>query len=205
MYILTSMTIYRIHPDHLVYQLLSLPADEVEEKLGEESMFHFDRRPKPYANEWKVLDVTFYGIGSRKSKLLIPDITIEGGRLFLNQTACNSLRKLIEMDGEILPIRYDDKDGFIVNPLKVAEEIQAFDQKHSIRNESGELDALTFHENKLTDTCIFRSKFDTYLGVFCNEEFKDTVESLGLKGINFSEDLANIFPPDPSAQSPIKH
>lgn len=199
------MTIYRIHPDLLTYQLLSVPGDDVRAKLGKQCMFHFDRTPKQYANEWKTLDVSFYASTSKKKPLLIPDITIEQGRLFLNQSACNSLLKLIEKDCEILPVRYDEQEGVIVNPLKIAEKIQAFDQKHSTKNEWGDLEALAFHENKLTDTCIFRSEYDTFLGVFCNEKFKNTVASTGLNGITFSKDLGNIFPPDPSAQSPVNH
>lgn len=199
------MTIYRIHPDRLVYQLLSISADEVEEKLGEESLFHMDHRPKPYADCWKTLEVSFYDSTSGKKKLLLPDITIDHGRLFLNQKSCDALFKLIENDAELLPVKYSGKNGVIVNPLKIAENFEALNQKCSIKNEWGDLQALDFYEDKLTGTCIFRSKYEGYFGIFCNEDFKSAVESQDLKGITFGEDLGNIFPPDPSAQSPVSH
>lgn len=37
---LNKMSIYRIHPDRLNYQILTISADEVEDKLGEECLFH---------------------------------------------------------------------------------------------------------------------------------------------------------------------
>ena len=40
---------------------------------------------------------------------------------------------------------------------------------------------------------IFRAKIDTYLGLFCSEEFKKQIEVAQLNEINFSDDLIMLL------------
>ncbi|WP_062061412.1 imm11 family protein [Cellvibrio sp. OA-2007] len=198
------MTIYRIHPDRMHYQLLTISSDEVIRKLGKQNPFHIDPTPKPYAAIWKSLEVSFYDSTSNKNKTKQPDISVDHGRLFLNKSACDALSTLISADGEILPVLYDGQNGAIFNTLKCAEDFNALDTKRSTKNDWGDLQSLAFVEEKIDTTVLFKCQFEGFTGLFCTDVFKAAVEQAHLNGITFSLDLANIFPPDPSAQKPVK-
>lgn len=100
------MTVYRIHPDRMNYQLLTIFSEEVISKLGKQYSFHIDPTPKPYAPIWKPLEVSFYDSTSGKKKTKLPDTTIHHGRMFLDEAGINALSTLIEKDGEILPVTF---------------------------------------------------------------------------------------------------
>lgn len=89
--------------------------------------------------------------------------------------------------------------------MTIADELNALDPKFCIRNEWDEMEHLGFIEDRLQSAPLFRTEFENYMGFFCSEEFKDLVEITNLKGITFSVDISNIFPPDPTACSPTSH
>ena len=200
------MSIYRIHPDRLNFSLLrTISTKEILDKLGREYPFHIDPTPKSYEAVWSALEVGFYDSSDKGTASELPDITVGNGKLFLNARAYEQLHSLLEPHGEFLPVTYGKNEGYIFNCLSLAEDVAGLDEKLSIKNEYGDLQSLVFHEDKVHSMAIFRSEFDGYMGFFCKDDFKDAVESAGLKGITFSIDLGNIFPPDPSAQSPSLH
>lgn len=198
------MTIYRIHPDRMHYQLMTISSEEVISKLGKQNPFHIDPTPRPYTHIWKPLEISFYDSTTGKNKAKQPDITLDHGRLFLNNAGCDALSKLIETDGELLPVFFEGQSGAIFNTLKCAEDLNALDTKRSTKNDWGDLQSLVFVEENLNVVVLFRCKFDGFTGLFCNDAFKLAVEQANLKGITFSVDLGNIFPPDTSAQEPLK-
>lgn len=199
------MTIYRIHPDRTHYQLLTIASEEVVSKLGQKNPFHIDPTPRPYAPIWKPLEVSFYDSNKGKKKTKRPDISVAHGRLFLNNAGCDALSKLIETDGELLPVLFDGEGGAIFNTLKCAEDFNALDTERSTKSVWGDLQSLAFVEENLNAAVLFRCKFDGFTGLFCSDAFKVAVEQANLKGVTFSEDLGNIFPSDPSTQTPLKH
>lgn len=198
------MTIYRIHPDRMHYQLLTISSEEVIGKLGKQYPFHIDPTPKPYAAIWKPLEVSFYDSTSSKNKTKLPDISVDHGRLFLNKSSCDTLSKLIDADGEILPVSFDGQNGAIFNALKCAEDFNALDIKRSTKNDWGDLQSLAFVEERIDTAVLFKCQFEGFTGLFCTDVFKAAVEQAKLNGVTFSLDLGNIFPPDPSAQEPVK-
>ena len=118
--------------------------------------------------------------------------------------ACNVLSKLIEKDGEILPVFFGEQKCAIFNALNYAENFNAFDIKCSTKNEWGDLQSLGFFEDKMDSVVLFKCQFEGFTGLFCNDVFKLAVEQAKLNGVNFSVDLGNIFPHDPSAQQPTR-
>lgn len=198
------MTIYRIHPDRMHYQLLTISSEEVIGKLGKQYPFHIDPTPTPYAAIWKPLEVSFYDSTSGKKKTKQPDISVDHGRLFLNKASCDALSKLIEADGEILPVFFDGQNGAIFNALKCAEDFNALDAKRSTKNDWGDLQSLAFREEKIEAVALFKCQFEGFTGLFCSDVFKSAVEKAKLNGVTFSIDLGNIFPSDSSAQERVK-
>lgn len=196
--------IYVIYPDVLNYQSFVIDSKEARRKLGEETLFHFDQRPKEYAQDWQALEIKFANMANGKNTKL-PDITLRNGRLFLNEKAYAVLHDAMQPHGEFLPVTYDGHKGYIFNVLALADTLDGVDQKLSTKNEYGDLQSLAFHETRIKDMDLFRTEFDSYMGVYCQASLKGLIESAGLTGVTFGTDLGNIFPPDPAAQEPVAH
>src|SRR5690554_7743790 len=110
---------------------------------------------------------------------------VRNGRMFLNEIAADSLKPLIENQGEFLPVTYEDQEGMLFNILATAEDVDGLDTQISSKNEFGEVQALAFHEGKIKDLSVVRTAFDGYMGVYCNEAITKAVENAGLKGLIF--------------------
>ncbi|OUS32602.1 hypothetical protein A9Q99_00600 [Gammaproteobacteria bacterium 45_16_T64] len=196
--------IYLIHPDIKSYKSFVINSEEARSKLGQETMFHFDPRPKPYSDIWQPLEIEFDSLSSAK-KVVMPDITTRNGRLFLNQHAYDALHTVLDAHGEFLPITHKDGDGYLFNVLEDANTNGALDTKLSTCDEYGDVQSVVFHEDKLKGASVVRTAFDNYQGVYCSDRFKILVEGTGLSGVIFSADLGTIYPPDATAGSPAKH
>lgn len=184
--------IYSVQADYRCYQVFVLDHKEVRNALGGNTQFHFSREPKSYSTGWVKFEIKFDALGSNASSL--PDISVRNGRLFFNESAASKLFPIIATQGEFLPIAYGDENGTFFNVSAVAEEFDALDTRCSAKNEYGEIQSIGFHENKLGSIHLFRAEFDGYMGVYCTETFKKTVEENDLKGVVFNCDIGNGFP-----------
>lgn len=184
------MTLHRIHHD-TNFLLFEIPTREVLSKLGREHPFHIDRSPISYASIWTPLTINFVAV-EKGAKAIMPDLCARNGRMFFNNEAYNLLRSLLAKDGEFLPVVYNDAEGYIFNPLVVAENIGMLDQSLIHDDPHGNLDHFSFLEKKIGGTVIFRAKVDDYCGMFCTDKLKSTIEQANLTGIYFQNDLANF-------------
>lgn len=194
--------IYRIHPNHEKYKSFVLNSKVVRKALGADTMFHFSREPKSYQQSWTPFEISFSELGS-KNNANLPDISARNGRLYLSEAAYDALRTILAPHGELLPVFHESNKGFLFNPLSLAENYQALDPKACVKNEFGEVEAIGFLEEKLTDVDVFRSEFDGYAGIFCSDAFKSAVERHHLQGLLFSVDAVN--PPSEDAEQPPLH
>ncbi len=140
------------------------------------------------------LNVSFPEGTKEQKGCTIPEIAVFQGRLFLSMRAYNILKTQIEDDGEFLPLNYENGEGFMFTPLRVAEEVDAIDTKLSRKNEWGDLEHLAFNESKVKDWLLFRTKFENYFGLHCQEAVKNAIKTKQLKGLYITPDLGRIFP-----------
>jgi len=199
------MPIYRILPDRLNFLQLFISGDKVRQSLCKDCRFHFDPSPIKYSDIWHTLEIEFYDSSNNSTKKESPDISVGNGKMFLSENAYKVLSELLKSHGEFLPVNYSDRRGFMFNSLSSADELNALDTELCVRNEWDEMEHIGFVEERLKDTPLFRTAFESYMGHFCTDEFKTLVEENHLKGITFSIDVSNIFPPDPSSCTPTKH
>lgn len=142
----------------------------------------------------ETLRVSFPVLSKDDKNCAVPDIAIDQGRIFLNKKAYTVLKSLIENDGEFLPVTYEEGDGYIFIPLKVAESVEGLDTKLSLKNEWGDVENIAFIEEKVKDWSVFRCEFNSYMSAFCSEEVKQAIERNVLTGLYITPDLGNIFP-----------
>ncbi|WP_444995537.1 hypothetical protein [Aliikangiella sp. IMCC44359] len=129
-----------------------------------------------------------------QEKLSIPDLSVREGRLFLTDKAYDVLEPLIKNDGEFLSVTYENKIGYFFIPLRVVD----VDLKITMKNEWDEITNLGFIEEDTKEYNIFRTEYDVYYRLYCQEAVKEVIENAGLTGLYITTDLATIYPHDRS-------
>jgi len=194
------MSIYRIREDHDHYLMFNLTPDELRSKMGRKFRYFMNRTPKAQP-DWVTPDATFKKDAQIKGADTLPDISYwTTSHMVLNQKAFDALSNSLIEYGEFLPVSVEGNPYYIFNTLKLVDE-SFINLDMSEREYEGEgeivmqvgLHKLKFKEELLKDTLLFKTEFDTYLNIFCGDEFKNMVEMAGLTGILFKEDLASIF------------
>lgn len=135
--------------------------------------------------------------GDEKKEL--PDLAVDKGRLFLSIKAYESLKPLIENDGEFLPVTYENGSGYFYIPLRVAE----VDPATTHRDQWEEIVSLGFDEEHVKDWSLFRTEYNACMSLYCQEKIKKAIEEDQLTGLYITNDLANIFPEDRSTVARI--
>jgi len=189
------MSLLSVYADSKNYRIPSFNREQSRSVFGENVANQFDVNceAKSYRQNWSPLDVTFVVRIDSELKALYPDISEHNGRLILTEKAYRALKDIMEDDGEFLPVKIDGQDGFIFNPLKIAEDVNGLDEKLSIKNEWGDIENTAFHEHAVSDFMLFRARFGGYRDLFCQDSFMNAVKEAGLNGVFFTPDLGDRF------------
>ncbi|GLS25534.1 hypothetical protein [Marinibactrum halimedae] len=189
------MTLYSIYADSDQYRKVEFDKEQMFEDFGSlRNHFDVNFSPKPIALTLKrPLMVNFLCENTEYHGDVMPDITEHYGRLFLNQKAYDILHNVIKDDGEFLPVIYSNTEGYIFNPLQVAESVEGLNQSLSLKDEYGNRKSIVFYEDRVREFKIFKTKFDSYINSFIQLEVKELIEENQLKGVYFTEDLGDPF------------
>jgi len=189
------MSLYSIVSDLENYAYIGFDREEIEEKFGDDIGTHIDMscQPRSYLSSWKTIAVSLSheegGITGGKTA----DIMQFKGKLFLSQKAYDLLSAELENDGEFLPVEYENGRGYIFNPLSLAESVDGLNKEKSKKAGKRDIINMEFHEARLSHFGAFKTEFDNYISVICNDRVKEIAQNEGLGGVKFSEDLAENF------------
>jgi len=188
--------IYRIKPDTENFILFNLTPAELRAKMGRDFTYNINRLPAPQPH-WIKPDATFRQSSNFKGADKLPDISFwTTSHMVLNQKAYDALFNSLLPFGEFLPVNVEGFDYYIFNVLKLVDE-SAVNLDMSEREFEGKLKMqVGLHKlafNEPVDALIFKTEYDTYLNIFCGDEFKNRVELTGLTGLLFKKDLASMF------------
>lgn len=179
------MKIYRVVADVNEFQYLMLQDESLE--LSETTTF--DGTPK--AAKWSSPEVFIYKPNHKKGNF--PDFWATS-TLVVDETALEQLRDLLEMSGELLPLRYKSSLYHILNVTQCINALDEHKTEWFYEKESGPIKKYVFHANRLAETPLFKipqtckSEILTVEGLKDpDDEFKGRIERLGLKGLNFVE------------------
>ena len=197
--------LYTLIHDSNTYREFHFERNQIYRMLEEYGDDHIDNRidvngePKSFKYIVKEpLHISFPTIQKSDKNKKIPDLDVNSGRLFLSLSAYKTLKPLIENDGEFLPVRYENGQGYFYIPLRVAEE-KAINSELSKENHWNYFDHLVFHEEQVKNWSLFRIRRGGYKSLYCQEAIKTAIENAGLTGLFITNDLANIFPEERSA------
>ena len=194
------MAIYRLHTDHENFLYFDCTPYELRAKMGRDFRYFINRTPKAQTN-WIKPNAVFRQDNQSPKATNLPDISSwVGSHPVFNQKAYYALAKPLKNYGEFLPVNVEGNTYYIFNILNVLDEsfIDLDKSEQEFETIDGEtmrtgLHKLQFKENLLNDTLVFKTAYDDYINVFCNDKFKQLVEEADLKGIIFKLDLASVF------------
>ena len=188
--------IYRISTNNDKYMIFHIEPKELRSKMGDDMMIHMGAEPDKYLDHWVKPDATFYISNNFPKALKIPDITLWGEFLVLNEKAYSALSARLSEYGEYLPVNCEGNNYYIFNILKIMDNSVAVDEEQSVRKVENDIflgvDKLVFKEDVMGDTLVFRTAFDDHQRVFCTTQFKQLIENIKLDGITFKTDLEGL-------------
>lgn len=144
--------IFAIHNDRKHYAALAFDWKQIVALFGDSMETRIDVNPAPnhYAAIWNPeITVSFDHCGGLTGSQ-IPDIAEHQGRLFVNAKAYDILYPLLERNGEWLPVTTKQGQGYLFNPLRLAEDSNTLDESLCVRNEWHDVENVAFHEQQLT-------------------------------------------------------
>lgn len=121
----------------------------------------------------------------------VPDISVWlDSMLLLSPKAHRLLFDILKDYGEFLPILVGDDEYFLYNCLTFCEEASTEGEYQD--DQLIMLTSLKFADSAESKT-IFKSKIEHGMTPYCNQQFKNAVESFELKGLSFDIDLVEQY------------
>jgi len=90
-------------------------------------------------------------------------------------------------------VNHRGQAGYIFTPLQVADEVGGLYKTLSCKNEWGDIQHLAFHEEKVKQWSLFRTEYNGYMTLHCQQAIKEAIEGAQLTGLCITTDLGNIF------------
>lgn len=166
------------------------------EEYGDEHInnrIDVNNKPRNFSNIVKEPLILSFPLMDKEDKYKpIPDIDLHSGRLLLNQKAYDTLRPLIESDGDFMPAIYQGENYYFFIPMRVAQ----INSNLTHKNEWDEIISIGFDEEETKDWALFRTEYNGYMSLYCQQSIVDVIEQEKLTGLYITNDLANIFPED---------
>jgi len=189
--------IYAIRNDYNNHKELDLETMDIArhapDDIDLDDILGFSLANKPMNAWWTAPETKFLDVDGLPNAP-IPDISVwaAGACLILSPKAQRILGELLQQSGELLPVIIGNETYQIFNCLTLGNEDES---KCKFRYENDMklgLESLAF-DNDASELLIFKSKLETCLTLFCNEQFREAVISFELSGIIFDKNLIEIF------------
>ncbi len=130
-------------------------------------------------------------------KLKRGNIFALAGTLVLDAHATETLRTLLEMSGELLPLTYKAEQFTVLNVIECVDALDDAKTKWVYGKSTGakiKIEQYAFHRHRLPEVPLFKIPETSKWGVLTIEgmkdpqdEFKPSIERLGLTGLTFKE------------------
>jgi hypothetical protein len=190
------MNIYKVLPDYENFCAFTLPMKDLLQTLGRDippkTLMHFYRHDLVLKNHWKDIAATFEPIDRITKTQGIPEITVWApGTLVFSEKAVNTLKELLK-GGELLPVSTPHGNYWIFNCSRSENAIESESQRTLKDGQVLDVQAIEF-DTEATKEPIFKTDFDGFRSVYCNEVFKTLTENHSLQGVRFAHNLVGAF------------
>lgn len=187
------MTTYLITNDAYTYQEFDLEVDDIIDFMPEDhavkDLYFFSLNNISFKEHWSHIESKFTPIGGDDSAP-IPDIARWiNATLVLSSKAHDTLHKLMEPFGELLPVQVGEETFYVFNCLTLAKVDDNQSEQVFFEGQPVDIKKMVFDENDIAGKTLFKTKYNKCIDVYCNDEFREAVEKSGLKGVQFKRDL----------------
>lgn len=186
------MSYYRIKADKDTYGWFELDMDKVLKAIGRKTYSRFTKTNASIIDKWSDFEARFEPPDGEIVVTIRPDITSWGSgcRLVLNEKAFAVLAQLLTPYGEFLITPCEGQDYRIFNCRTTKPADKSKSEKEVINGLQTGLLALDFDPADFVNAPVFKTDYDLFTSLYCDERFKSLVEKHGLTGIALREDLA---------------
>lgn len=188
------MNVYKLNYNYVDYHSFTIEGVELYSKMPDYS----PRYPAaPRRDTWVKPEASFYKSANCEAvQTRVSDITIWcAGVLVLNARAYLALNADLADLGEFLPVSCRGGTYHLFNVLNVIDDTAIDTQRTQAHIENGMflgLERLAFHEDKLGDQVLFKTRADKLVSSYCTDAFKQRIEELGLEGLVFASNLTAL-------------
>lgn len=184
--------VYAVRDDGIKFQELDLDITDLFDlrpsSVSLNDLLEFHTRNTRLTPWWKEIEAAFEARPANPDGA-IPDLcTWNDATLVLSPRASRYLGDLLEPYGELLPITVRGESFYIFNCLTT---VEADEQKSKVEYEGNT--RLGLKHIELADdaggTLVFKVPLESCLTLYCNERFKDAVETFKLSGVVFDRNL----------------
>lgn len=184
--------IFAIRKDISAYQVLDLDLLDVTRGIPDnvdiDSIYDFSQGNTKMASWWQAPETRFINANGKKAAA-IPDISCwVDAALVLSPRAYRFLNDSLAAYGEFLPVIVGGEKYYIFNCFtlgKVNENACVFNREEGMQ---AGLKYLEF-DPSVSSLLVFKAAIEGCLTLFCNQNFKDIVESFELRGVVFDTEL----------------
>lgn len=106
------------------------------------------------------------------------------GSLVLTEGAHTALKEVAEQYGQLLPLQYGARTLWLWN---ITNAPGALDKERSTFNDFGGVTNPVFSAAKMADNTVFKLQEDNFTGIYCNDIFRELIESHNFSGLEFEE------------------
>jgi hypothetical protein len=185
------MTFYAIRKDIPDYQVLDLDLLDVTRNLPDgidlDSVYDFSQLNTAMASWWETPETRY--ISTRSAKAQIPDISCWiDATLVLSPKAYRLLKDSLKDSGEFLPVEVAGELHYIFNCFALGKP----DEEHCTHNGEEGMEAGLKQlelDSSASTLLVFKVQLENCQTLFCSDRFKEVVETFGLHGIYFDEEL----------------
>ncbi|RZK24915.1 MAG: hypothetical protein EOO43_06875 [Flavobacterium sp.] len=184
--------VFAIRKDIPKYKVLDLDILDITRELPDnidlDSVYNFSQLNTSMASWWVTTDTKYVSTNNR-GDAKDPDISCWiDATLTLSPRAYRLLKDLLSEYGEFLPVSISGELHYIFNCFSEGEPIK---EACVFNNEEGMQAGLKYLEfdKSVSNLVVFKTKIESCLTLFCNNRFKEIVESFGLNGVIFDENL----------------
>ena len=191
---------YTIYSNHDDFAHLGFNEEQMQRLFGDgHPRYRFDYARDCVSFKEKIKEKIIVDFAADRKELEgkpIPDIqilTFHNVGIFLNLKAYKAVKDIMKDDGEFIPVTYAEGDGYVFNPLRLAEDVNGLNEKLCIKNQWKDVENITFHEDRVKVYSVLKTKFDLCNNIFCREDVKEAIEAAKLQGVTFTPELGATF------------
>jgi hypothetical protein len=189
--------VFAIRDDGLKFKELDLEMRDVRRQRPEsvplDDVLKFHIRNSPLLSWWKTPETEFISLTDESAP--IPDISPWiYSTLVLSPKAYRFLGELLTGSGEFLPVEANGETFYIFNcfvAVDADEEKCQYDYEADDGTKMG-ITHLEFLESA-SENLVLKTSADFCVTLFCNEKFKNIIESFDLTGVRFDTNLIQFL------------